>query len=312
MRRKLFVAAVLLLVFAGAYIGKNAIHKQKTDVLSDSAAGRPRAAGALPYERIVSMAPSITEILFELGLGDNVVGVTDYCDYPPEVLDKEKIGGYYDPNYEAVYLLNPDLVIMLTEHEEPKTYFSQLGLNVLVVDHSTISGILKSIMAVGKTNEVLSKAESLVRDLRERMEQIRIKTQDLERPRVMVSVGRNMGSGSLKDVYISGKDNFYDEMITLSGGINSYEGKVAFPVVSGEGIIRINPEVIIDMIPDIELKSWNRTMILKEWETVSQVDAVKNGRVYIFGEDYVVVPGPRFILILEKMAKVLHPDVDWE
>ncbi len=100
-------------------------------------------------------------------------------------------------------------------------------------------------------------------------------------------------------------------MITLAGGVNAYAGDIAFPVVSREGIVQMNPEVIIDMIPDIDEKDWDKAMISKEWDAVSHVDAVSKGRVYVFGEDYVVIPGPRFILILEKMARLIHPEVDW-
>jgi iron complex transport system substrate-binding protein len=144
------------------------------------------------------------------------------------------------------------------------------------------------------------------------MERIRQKTAGLPSPRVMVSIGRNLGSGKLKDVYISGKEGFYDEMIEIIGGVNAYSGGVAFPVVSSEGIITMNPEVIIDMVPDIEEKGWNPEMIQKEWDALPQVDAVKNHRVYVFGEDYVAVPGPRFISIMEKMARVMYPDINWD
>jgi iron complex transport system substrate-binding protein len=258
------------------------------------------------------MAPSITETLFVLGLGDRVVGVTNYCNFPPQARTKSRIGGYYDPNYEAISTLRPDLVIILTEHGEAQRYLRQLDLDVLVLNHADITGILKSIRTVGAVCGAAEEASKFVQGLEYRMEEIRHKTAGLPRPRVMVSVGRNMGSGTLEDVYISGRNNFYDEMISLGGGVNAYQGDVAFPIMSGEGIIRINPEIIIDMVPDLDKKGWDEAVILKEWQTVSQVDAVKYGRVYVFGEDYVVIPGPRFIHILEKMARVLHPELDWE
>jgi iron complex transport system substrate-binding protein len=101
-------------------------------------------------------------------------------------------------------------------------------------------------------------------------------------------------------------------MISLAGGVNAYRGGVTFPMLSREGVIRMNPDVIIDMIPDLDEKGLDRAAILREWETVSPVDAVRNGRVYVFGEDYVAVPGPRFILIAEKMARAIHPEAAWE
>jgi iron complex transport system substrate-binding protein len=310
MRRKLILVAIVLLAFTGSYLGKKAIHESRKGI-SDVHV-RTYLQDHDSYRLIVSLAPSITEILFALGLEDSVVGVTRYCDFPPVARTKTNVGGYYDPNYESIVTLYADLVIMLEEHEEPRQYLSELGLNTLVVNHKSISGILNSITVIGKTCGVDKKAEAIVRDLQLRMERIRQKTEGLPRPRVMISVEKNMGSGNLKDVYISGREEFYNEMITLAGGVNAYAGDIAFPAVSREGIVQMNPEVIIDIIPDIDEKDTGNAMISKEWDALSQVDAVSKDRVYVFGEDYVVIPGPRFILILEKMARLIHPEVDWE
>ncbi len=312
MRQTLILLAIVFISFAGGYLAKIAFQKQKTGIYSTLEVVASQDQTRTSCRRIISLAPSITETLFKLGLADRVVGVTDYCDFPPEAQAKTRIGGYYDPNYEAIIALRPDIVIMLPEHQEPKQYLSRFGLNLLIVDHKSIPAILSSITAIGNACGAEQKAAFIVHDLRERMESIKLKTDGLNRPKVMITVGRNMGSGSLKDIYISGRDGFYDKMITLAGGVNAYTGNVTFPVVSGEGIIRMNPEVIIDIIPDLEQKGWDKAMITKEWKTIFQVDAIKNNRVYIFGEDYVAVPGPRFILIMEQMAKVIHPEADWQ
>jgi len=262
--------------------------------------------------RIVSLSPSITEILFELGLGDKVVGVTRYCDYPPEARQKSQVGGYIDPNYELIMELRPDLVILSIEHRDQSEALEQLGLTTQMVDYRTISGILTTIETIGATCNRAKESQSLAQNIRTRMHRIEEKTAGVHRPRVLVSVGRNMGSGSLKDIHISGTFGLYDEMIALAGGKNAYNGRdILFPVLSGEGVLTLNPDVIIDMIPDMEEEGWDEEMVLREWESVARVEAVKNRRVHIFKQDYVVVPGPRFILMLEEMAKVLHPEVKW-
>jgi iron complex transport system substrate-binding protein len=312
MSRKLILGAVVVIAFAVSFMAKKALHNSGSRNPGTVISSRKGAQSEIPHKRIISLAPSITETLYALGLMDQVVGVTRYCDYPPEALTKTEIGGYYDPNYEAIVALEPDLIIMLAEHEEPRKHLADLGYNIIVVNHTSIQGILRSFELIGEACGVLPKARSIVEDIRARMHRIREKTEGLPSPRVMISIGRNMGSGTLKDVYISGKEGFYDEMIEFMGAVNAYEGDVAFPVVSGEGIIRMNPEVIIDMVPDIEEHGWDPQMICREWDALSQVDAVKNHRVYVFGEDYVVVPGPRFILIMEKMARVLYPNVEWD
>jgi iron complex transport system substrate-binding protein len=245
-------------------------------------------------------------------LGDRVVGVTRFCRNPPEARSKRTVGGYYDPNYETILSLRPDVVIMLPEHEEQKRHVTRLGLRVLVLDHRGIDGILDSIATIGQACGAEEKAATLARDLRGRIERVQHKTNRLPRPRVIVSVGRNMGSGALRSVYLSGRQGFYNELIELAGGENAYQGSAAFPVFSVEGIARLNPDVIIDLVTDLEEHGWERARILKEWETAFPVNAVRNGRVHVLGQDYVVVPGPRFILILEEIARIIHPEAGWE
>lgn len=261
--------------------------------------------------RIVSLAPSITEILFLLGLADRVAGVTRYCVYPPEARKKPKVGGYYDPSYEAIVALKPDLVIVLPEHEEHRRNLERLGLATLAVDHRDIPGILASIATIGKACGRERAATATVDDLRKRTNAVREKTRGLDRKRVLVSVGRNMGSGRIEDVYITGRTGFYNNLIDLAGGVNAFDGDIAYPMVSEEGILRINPEVIIDMVPDLEEKGLTRDSVLKEWKALKGLDAVRNGRVHVFGQDYTVVPGPRFIRVLEDMARAIHPEADW-
>lgn len=263
------------------------------------------------YRRIISLSPSVTEILFALGLGDRVVGVTRYCNYPPEAQRKTKVGGYYDPNYEEIVRLQPDLVVMLTIHSAAREHLRHLNLNSLTVDHTDISGIIRSIMTIGDACGAGQKAQILANGITASMDRIRNKTSGCARPRVLVSVDRN--TDSFKNIYVAGKETFYDEMILCAGGMNAYSGTtVRYPVVSIEGIYQLNPEVIIDLLPDRDREKNGREKILAQWNSVSSVTAVKNGRVYLFEQDYSVIPGPRFIAILEEMAKAIHPELQWK
>jgi iron complex transport system substrate-binding protein len=306
-RRILFF---ILFLLSAAYLGGRTFRPESNGAGDNAAYGSQNTSSA-GYARIVSLAPSITEILFMLGLGNRVVGVTRYCEFPPAAREKAQVGGYYDPNYEAVMALNPDLVIMLPEHDEPRRNLGRLGLNILVVDHRSITGILDSITAIGKACGKEQTAATAVNDIKVKMEHIRIRTRGLAQTRVMVCVGRNMGSGRIEDIYITGRNGFYNDLILLAGGVNAYNGDAAYPIVSEEGIIRINPQVIIDMVPDLGKKALDRSMVLKEWQALKGVAAVRNKRVHVFGQDYTVVPGPRFIHILEDMARVIHPEADW-
>ena len=300
---KIVFAAIIVLVFAGSYVARRQIER-----------GEARATRGLGgATRIVSMAPSITETLFALGLGDRVVGVTRYCNYPPETEGKARVGGYLDPNFEAVVALDPDLVVMLVEHEQSLPAFDKLGLNTLVVRHKDVTGILESFPAIGRRCGREAEAQRMVADIETRIERIRRKTAGLARPRVMFTIERTAGSGSIEDCYIAGADGFFDKIIDLAGGQNAYrQGMVRFPVVSHEGILRMDPQVIVDMTPGLSAGRLAKETILADWQQLGQVEAVKNHRVHLMDHDYAFVPGPRFILLVEELARLIHPEVDWE
>lgn len=152
-------------------------------------------------QRIVSLAPSITETLFALGIGGQVVGGTDDCFFPSEVKNIPKIGNYYRPNIEAIVRLRPDLVILLTQHLILEQGLSHLGIRTLSVDHDRVDGILSGIINIGNTCKRHEAAEKLVTDLKTRIEQVKTTTRNLPRPRVMVTIGRNMGSEGLGNIY---------------------------------------------------------------------------------------------------------------
>ena len=281
----------------------------------DAATGRTEATpdGTGAAARIVSLSPSVTEILFALDLGPRVKGVTRYCDYPPAALEKPKVGGYYDANLEAVTALQPDLVITLREQEKVVNQLGQLGVDVLTVQHDTIPQILRSIETIGTRCGKASEAGALVADLRTRMEAIRGKTAELPRPRVLVCIGRTVGTGSLQDLYIAGQDGFFSTVIEMAGGVNAYPGTaVTFPLVSREGLLAMKPDVVFDLVAGLPDMKLTREEVLRDWEFFPDLPAVANERVYILGGDYVTIPGPRFILLLEAMARRLHPEVDWQ
>jgi len=246
------------------------------------------------YNRIISLSPNITEILFALGLGDKVVGVTRFCKYPPEAKEKMQVGGYLDPNYEAILSLKPDVVVLLPENEQVKNSLSELNIKYLVVNNKNVSDILKSIDFLGKEFSVNKKAENITSNIRVKMNRIQAKTNDSNRPKVMIVVERTMGTGVIEDIYIAGKNTFYDELI-----------------ISAEGIIHLNPDFIIELVPQLEHTKISISLLLKDWQSLPQLNAIKNHHIYLISQDYAVIPGPRFILFLEDLVRMIHPEIDW-
>ena len=300
---RITLASLIVLVFSASLLA----HRRLDEPL------RPEVTPLWQCRRIVSMAPSITETLYALGLGDRVVGVTRYCEYPPQVKDKPRIGGYYDPNFEAILALKPDLVIMLEEHEESLSGFEKLNLETLVVSHKTIEGIIQSFRTIGRVCGRGPEGRRMAYEYENRLRRIQERTHALPRPRVLLALDRTLGRGHLADVYVVGADDYFDRIIELAGGQNVYQQRgVRYPVVSPEGILWLNPDVIVDLVPKSALQETDRGTLVADWDELAGVEAVKNHRVLIFDQDYDFVPGPRFIRLVEDLARALHPEVKWE
>ncbi|NLY01183.1 MAG: cobalamin-binding protein [Rhodopirellula sp.] len=270
------------------------------------------AAAGGSCSRIVSMSPSITETLFALGLGERVVGVTRYCNYPPEAKALPQIGGWLDPSYEAIVALRPDLIVTREGSDQSTATLRQLGLDTLVVHHDHLEGILDSFTTIGGRCGADGEAERLVGQIRQKMDEIRQRTASLPRPRVLFVAERTLDSGEIQDLYAAGADGFINRVIELAGGSNvCAETAGGFPVLSAEGILKLNPEVIVDLVPNLPQQPRDRQALLGDWRQLAELDAVRHGRVHVLDDDYAFIPGPRFILLAEKLARLFHPEEDW-
>jgi len=277
--------------------------------------GRPDAAppepvsgavAAPPVARIVSLAPSITEVLFELGLGPRVVGVTTFCDYPPEATAIAKVGGLLDPNIEAIVTTRPDLVLLFDHHSAALTALQALGVPCATVQGDTMDQVLESIEVIATRCGIPERGAALSASLRARVRAVAQRPRPQPAPRVLVSVGRTLGGGHLQDVYVAGEDGFFSELIRLAGGRNACPEKtIRFPMVAPEGLIEMQPDVVIELAADLDRLPVTAEDVVREWDVVREVPAVRLGQVQVFTEDYVTVPGPRFVLLLEHMAEVI-------
>lgn len=302
MHNRFLLAATLVAIFAGSFLAQQLLGRSEQAEPTDG-----------QVDRIVSMAPSITETLYTLGLGDRVVGVTRYCRYPPEVQEVAKVGGYHNPNFEAVLALDPDLVVLLSGDQRSRTAFGKLGIKTLVVCHNDVEGILDSFRQIGHVGRAEADSQRMIADIRTRMQHIREKTAGRPRPTVLFAIDRSIRSDKLEDVYVAGSDGFFDSIIVLAGGRNAFpETSVRFPVVSAEGILWMNPDVILDLSSGVAQGEQGKEKMLGAWRQVADVAAVKNGRVHALDQDYALVHGPRFVLLIEDLARLIHPEIDWQ
>jgi len=262
--------------------------------------------GGVGQERIVSLSPSITETLFALGLGEQVVGVTRYCVHPPEASSRAQVGGRLDPSFETMVALEPDVVIIRAEMAEERNRLEAFGMEVLVVDHRQVSTILESFTTISTRFGVPDNGRALISQTEELLEQGTPASPSAARPRVLLVVGRSYGSGSLSEVIIAGNDGFLSDLLDLAGGQNAYAGTVvAFPSVGAEGLLVMDPDVIIDLLDERTVRASSEEEILRDWHSLPQLRAVRQGRVHVLSGSHTTIPGPRFPLIVRDLARII-------
>lgn len=263
---------------------------------------KPKEESETACQRIVSTAPSITETLFDLGLGENVVGVTENCHYPEEVKSKSKIGKAFSVSSEAVVALKPDVVFVLSAYGELASKMKAAGMKTVILDQTSVQGFVDSIDVVAKTCKIEEKG----RNFKAKFEPYLKKAEkDGEKKKILILVGRDYENSTIKDAYAVGDDKFLNEIIDLCGATNAYTGNMAYPKIQLEGILSLNPDIVIDIITASDLTPEKLDFIAKSWSNLD-INAVKNGKIFIKTEDFWSLPGPRFTKIIEEIKNILE------
>jgi len=238
--------------------------------------------------KIVSTAPNVTEILYSLGLSNEVVGVSRYSTYPPEAADKPQIGGTYDPNWEMIVSLKPDLVIGLDSQEEMAVQLKALDIDFLGVPHERIDEVIQSILIIGEACGAEEKAAELVSRLQKNIENAP-PFKKIEQLKVLVCVGHNE---QLTRMYVAAHNTFYDDLIRLAGGINACtQTAIKYPEISPEGLRAMRPDLIIDISPGLPAET------IERWAPY---------RAVLMTNSYAFIPGPRFGLLLTDFIGAIH------
>jgi iron complex transport system substrate-binding protein len=261
-----------------------------------------------PPERIVSLAPSSTEILFAVGAGDKVVGLTDYCDYPYnftawiEAGNMTSIGSFQNPSVEPIVMLAPDLVLASKQSLEATENLRNLGINVLVLDAKNVSGVFQDILLVGRATNHYSKAAAVEGKLRQKIDTISSQVMDATSPKVYHEI---------YPLRSAGPDTFIDELIMLAGGMNIFhDATTRYPSVSSEAVIEKNPDVMV--FPDSYMGREHFSETLEDvtnragWDLIN---AVQNNKIYEINSDIISRSGPRLAEALEILARMIHPEI---
>jgi len=257
-----------------------------------------------PPKRIIPLAPSLTEILYRLGLGDRVVGVTNHCNYPPDAASKPKVGSYINLNVEQIVSLAPDLVIGTVDGNERAVVeiLEKTGIPIYLVNPRNVWEAVLTLALLGKLCGVEQAAKALAAELTGRVDQVVLMTASREKPLVFLQI-------NLQPIMTVNSRTMHHDLIRLAGGRNmTAEEPITYPRISMEEIIRRQPDIIL--ISSME-RGGRFEKAREEWLKWTSIPAVKTGRVHLIDSDLIDRPSPRVVEGLEIMAKLIHPGIEW-
>jgi len=268
-------------------------------------AGVPSAQAPTTPQRIISLIPSVTEMLFAIGAGPRVVGVGSFDRYPPEVLTRTKVGGLIDPDIERIISLKPDLIVVYATQTDLRTQMDRAHIPIYLYQHSGLPDITTTIRAVGKRVGNERAAEELARQIEDDIAATRRRVAGRPRPRTLLVFGRD--PETLRGIYASGGIGFLHDMLEAAGATN------VFADVKGQSI-QATSEVILARAPDVILEIGIDTASspgrnLRAWDALASVPAVRMHRIYQVRGDEMMNPGPRVARAIQRMAGALHPQV---
>lgn len=270
----------------------------------EDALGRKVSLQGTP-RRIIPLAPSLTEILYHIGAGDRVAGVTTFSSYPPDAMKKPKIGPYVKLNVERIIDLDPDLVIGTVDGNQPGIVatLEEAGIPVYVVNPRNVHSLTAAMRAIGRVCGRAEQAETAAAEIERRVSQTVARVAGLKRPIVFLQI-------NVTPVMTVNRNTFHHDLIQLAGGENmAGREPVTYPRIGIEAVVKGAPEVII--ISCME-RGGRFERARQEWLQWTAIPAARSGRVHLIDSDLLDRPSPRMVQGLEIMARMIHPEISWE
>lgn len=269
-------------------------------ILSISAQSQTRPA------RVVSLVPAVTEMVFALGAGARVVGVSSFDEYPPEVATRAKVGGLIDPDVERIFSLRPDLVITYATQSDLRLQLERAGIPLFLYEHAGLADITATIRQLGHRLGVSESASILATDIESSIAGLRKRVAGSVRPRTLLVFSRE--GDTMRGIYASGGRGFLHDMLVAAGGDNVF-GEIDRQSVQAttELILARAPEVILEVRTE-SMAGDSSERTLRSWNVLSSVPAVRLTRVHLLPSDEFVIPGPRVAKATRRFAEILHPE----
>jgi iron complex transport system substrate-binding protein len=272
-------------------------------------AGEPLGHGN--PQRIVTIAPNSAEVICALGACDSIVGVSKFCVYPPELQSRPRVGGLFDPDLEKIIALRPDLIVLRGRSESVERLAAERGIAIHHDKTERLRDVETCILELGRRLGREKQADRLVATFRRRIDAVRKRVAGKPRPRVLLTISRQ--PDRLANLMTTGKGTFLDEMLAITGGANVFGHlDMAYPQVSREGIVARRPEVIIELMPEVKLTDALKRQMLEQWKTLGSIPAVADSRILFVTDDNALIPSPRYVEIIEKVSRIMHPEPDVE
>jgi iron complex transport system substrate-binding protein len=264
-------------------------------------------AHAQPPKRIISLVPNLTEILFAIGAGPQVIAVSTYDDDPPEVLKLPRVGALLDPDTERILSMRPDLVLLYGSQTDLHKQLEAAGIRVFMYRHGGLADVAPAFHALGALTGRSADAARVFAEIEKKLDTVRARVAGRSRPKTLLVIGRE--PHSLRNLDASGGVGFLHDLLELAGGANIFADVARQAVrASNEMLITRAPEVVLDLF-------YSRTMTEAElerereaWRQLPSVPAVRQRRIHSLVGDYLVVPGPRIAEAAETFARAIHPE----
>jgi iron complex transport system substrate-binding protein len=265
--------------------------------------GRPLRTQA-PVHRIVSLIPAVTEMLFAMNAGDDVVGVSTFDHYPPAVETRTRVGALVDPDFERIISLRPDLVVVYATQSDLIARLDRAQLPIFKYQHAGLADVMKTMRMLGTRIGRAQEADREATRIERELDAVRASAAGRPRPRTALVFGRE--AGALRGIFVSGGVGFLHDMIEAAGGANAFgDVRQQSLQASAELLIARAPEVIVELRPD---EKWSEDRLRQEtaiWKGLPSLPAVRSGRVYILADDRLLVPGPRVVEAVRMIARVV-------
>jgi iron complex transport system substrate-binding protein len=257
---------------------------------------------------IITMGPHITETVFALGQGSRVIAVGSFDDYPPEVADLPKVGGYINPDLEKIGMLNPELLIVAGRSRVITEFAQMRGIKILNVEMDSLATIDSGISEIGRALGAEQQADALRQKIKGELDAVRAAVAGKPRPKVLIITMRE--EHTLNTLYtVSGK-SFVSELVDIAGGGNIYnDASTAYLEASKETVVLKAPEVVLEFHAGEKLDEEEIARFIADWRQLPSLPAVQQGRIYIVTAAHAMRPGPRIGEIARDIARLLHPDV---